>query len=165
MRLDTLEVTKVSLPIAFPPLPRWVSTPSKLPKYCYLSCSRLRPDAARRPRSYQSITTYRVPVPAQVRLDAFEITQVSLPILFLPLPRRGSTPSKLPKFRYLACPCPCPGGARSYQSIATYRVLALAQVGNLCSIPGWLLGLYNFYRFSWISTDFLRFSCNASMVF
>ena len=37
----TLEVTKVLLFIVFetvPPLPRWCSSPSKLPKYRYLSC-------------------------------------------------------------------------------------------------------------------------------
>ena len=116
----------VLLFIVFPPLPRWGSPPSKLPKYRYLLCSHPCPGGARRSRSYQRIAIYHVRAPAQVGsppskllkyrcfsrsppaqvgLAALEVTKVSL---FIVSHRSGSLLSKLSKYCYWACPCPCP---------------------------------------------------------
>ena len=84
-----------------PALPKWGSLPSKLPKCRYLPCScpcpggvpRPRtcshpcPSGVPRPRSFQSVAIYRVPAPAQVGFPALKVTQVSLFIVFPPLPK------------------------------------------------------------------------------
>ena len=74
-------------------LPRWGSTPSKLPKYRHLSCARPCPGGARRIRSYHSIAIYRALTLARVGLDALEATKVAS-YRFPLLPRWSSTPSK-----------------------------------------------------------------------
>ena len=72
-----------------------------------------------------------LPAPTQVRFSTLEITKVPLFMVFPSLPRWGLPPSQLPKYRYLPCPPPCPGGVsrpRNYQSIAIYWVPILAQL-------------------------------------
>ena len=99
---------KVSLFTVIPPLPRWWSAPSKLPKYRYLQWSRSL--------GSQSIAIYSDPASAQVVIGALKVTKVSL---FTMIPLLG-----FPKYRYLQCPRPCPGGDRrpqSYQSIGIYN--------------------------------------------
>ena len=96
------------------PLPRWGIAPSKLPKYCYLSCSPLWPGGASAP-SYQSVAAYCVPAPAQAGLAAPEGAKVLLLIVFPALPRWGSPSSTL--LSRIAI-------YRSYQSIAICRVPA-----------------------------------------
>ena len=95
-------------------------SPPKLPKCCYLQCSRPCPGGVCRPQSYQSIAIYRK---------------------FPPKPRWRVSPSKLPKYRYLQrslpkyrylqCSRPCPGGvcrSQTYRSITIYRDLTPALV-------------------------------------
>ena len=106
----SLEVTKVSLFIVFPPLP-WRCFPlSKFSECRCVSSFPLCPGGVSRP---QNVAMIRFPPSAQVVLPGFEMTN-SLFIMWCFLP------SKLPK----RCPL-CQGGVscpRSYQSVTIYHV-------------------------------------------
>ena len=91
---DNLGVTKVSLFIGFPSLPRWRLAPLESPKCRYLSSSPLCPGGGWDPRNYQSVAIHRLPAPARWRptpwkstkTDTLGISKAS-PFVVSPLPK------------------------------------------------------------------------------
>ena len=108
------------------------------PQWCQIGGTSLSNDRFGRPQVHSFWSKITIPDVTQKAVRSRNWVSISfllslplditwlLLIVFPRLPMVGSPPSQLPRYRYLSCSHPCPGGAHHPRS---YRVPASAQVG------------------------------------